>query len=130
MLGVMPRDAHTLCLLLFALGASACAAPVGTVGALIGQRPDGRLVIREAPPNLAAANSGLRAGDQILLIDGRDVRVLRSADVHQALAGEVGQPVRWTVLRGEQVLRVTVQRTAAPPRLPETSGGDAKPATE
>jgi C-terminal processing protease CtpA/Prc len=128
MLGSMSWSAPAFGSFVLALGVSACATPVGTVGALIGQRPDGRLLIREAPPALGAANAGLRAGDEILLIDGRDVRALRSAAIHQALTGEVGRPVRLTVLRHEQVLRVTVQRTAAPPRLSEAT--DAKRDTE
>ena len=100
---------------LFCLLAVSCAAPVGTIGAVLGQRDDGRLVIRETPPGLAAERAGLQAGDEILLIDGRDVRPLPPNAVHQLLAGGVGEPVRLTLLRGEQVLRVELMRSPARP---------------
>jgi carboxyl-terminal processing protease len=62
---------------------------------------------------LAADRAGLKPGDRILLIDGVDVRALSSRELHLALAGEVDEVVKLTVLRGEEVLRVTVKRTAA-----------------
>jgi len=96
--------------------ATGCVAPVGTIGAVLGQRADGRLVIRETPPGLAAERAGLQAGDEVLLIDGRDVRPLPPNAVHQLLAGGVGEPVRLTLLRGEQVLRVELVRSPATPR--------------
>ncbi len=92
---------------------SACAGPRGTLGAVLAQRNDGTLVIREAPPALAAAKAGLVAGDEILLIEGKDVRAMTAREVHQALAGDVGEVVRLTVTRGERALRVTATRTAA-----------------
>src|SRR5512140_648254 len=54
-----------------ALGSAACAAEQGTIGAVLGQRPDGRLFVRDVPPLLAARKSGLLPGDEILLIDGK-----------------------------------------------------------
>jgi C-terminal processing protease CtpA/Prc len=91
----------------------ACAAQRGTIGAVLAQDPDGRLMIREAPPGLAAARAGLRPGDEILLIDGRDVRALDEKQVHAVLSGAVDEPVKLTVVRGEEVLRVTLRRTPA-----------------
>jgi len=96
--------------LCFALG---CAAPKGTVGAVFAQQDDGRLVVHEAPAGLAADKAGLRAGDEILLVDGVDVRHLDAKALHRALSGEVGTRVRLTVLRGEEVLRLTLERTPA-----------------
>jgi C-terminal processing protease CtpA/Prc len=49
-----------------------------------------------------------------LLIDGRDVRELDERAVHEALGGKVGDPVKLTLLREGRVIRVTLQRTAAP----------------
>jgi C-terminal processing protease CtpA/Prc len=95
-----------------------CAAQHGTVGAVLAQRGDGRLLIREAPDNLAAAHAGLKAGDEILLIEGQDVRSMSAAEVHRALSGQPDEAVRLTLLRGDRALRVTVQRTAAVPRRP------------
>jgi C-terminal processing protease CtpA/Prc len=98
---------------LVAASLGGCAADRGTVGALIAQTPDQRLVLREVPPNLAAGKAGLQPGDEILLIDGRDVRELDERGVHQALGGNVGDPVKLTLLRDGHVLRVTLRRTPA-----------------
>lgn len=97
-----------------------CAADRGTIGAQLGQRDDGHLFIREAPSGLAAARAGLKPGDEITLINGRDVRSFDEKGLHNLLSGDVGDPVKLTVLRGEQVLHVTLQRTPAPrPHKPE-----------
>ncbi len=99
-----------------ALGTLACAPTPGTIGAVLGQQSDGRVFLREVPPNLAAAKAGLREGDELLLIEGRDVRQMTSDQIHAALEGEVGQVVRLTAVRGDEVLRVSVARTPAKKR--------------
>lgn len=91
----------------------ACAPQRGTIGAVLGQSPGGQLYVRDVPPGLAADKAGLRPNDQILLIDGKDVRMMSAEQIHEALSGDVGQKVKLTVLRGEQVLRVTLKRTPA-----------------
>jgi len=83
----------------------------GTIGAILAQTPDGRLYVREAPEGLGAARAGVQPGDEILLIDGRDVRQLSTEAVHRALAGSVGSPVKLTLVRGNSIVRVTVWRT-------------------
>ena len=80
---------------------------------MLGQRTDGKLFVREAPEGLAAAKSGLLPGDEILLIDGMDVRALDEKRLHEVLSGDVGTPVKLTVIRGEAVIRVTLRRTPA-----------------
>jgi carboxyl-terminal processing protease len=92
----------------------ACAPERGTIGALLGQSADQRLVVREVPESLAAGRAGLQPGDELLLIDGRDVRELDERGVHRALGGEVGEPVKLTLLREGRVIRVTLRRTAPP----------------
>lgn len=91
----------------------ACAPEKGTIGAMLSQRTDGRLLVAEVPDGLAADEAGLQPGDQILLIDGMDVRGMNSRAVHRALSGDVGEKVKLTVLRGEDVIRVTLKRTKA-----------------
>ena len=81
---------------------------------MLGQQGDGRVFLREVPPGLAAERAGLQEGDEILLIEGRDVRTMSEEDIHRALGGEVGAPVRLTLVRGDDVIRVTLERTAAP----------------
>ena len=74
-----------------------CAAEYGTIGANLAQKNDGRLFIREVPPGLAAAQAGLKPGDEITLINGRDTRAYNEKGIHVLLAGEVGEPVKLTV---------------------------------
>ena len=92
---------------------ASCASSAGTVGAVIGQQRDGRLFLRDAPEDLAAARAGLREGDEVLLIDGRDVRAMNPQQVHAALSGDVGEKVKLTVIRDDRVIRATVMRTQA-----------------
>ena len=91
-----------------------CAPERGTIGAVLAQTPDQRLVLRDVPPQLAAGRAGLQPGDELLLIDGRDVRELDERGVHRALGGEVGDTVKLTLLREGRVIRVTLHRTPAP----------------
>ena len=103
--------------LAFGVSLLGCGADPGTIGALIAQTPDQHLVLRDVPPSLAAGRAGLQSGDEILLIDGRDVRELDARGVHQALSGEVGDPVKLTLLREGRVLRVTLRRTPKPKKV-------------
>src|SRR5262252_4290344 len=95
---------------------SGCAAEVGTIGAILGQKPDGRLFVRETPRDLAAARGGLSPGDEILLVEGKDVRQMSEQELYQALSGDVGTKVKLTVVRGDGVYRLTLTRTPAPRR--------------
>lgn len=95
---------------LFALLALACGATRGSIGAVLAQTRDGRLAVREAPPDLPAARAGLSRGDEILLIDGRDVRRLSPLEIHTALEGDVGTEVRLTVLREGAIERLLLTR--------------------
>jgi carboxyl-terminal processing protease len=107
----------SLVILFFAMVLAACASNQGTIGAVLAQEPDGRLWVREAPEGLAADKAGLEAGDEILLVEGMDVRQMDVKAVHEALSGEVGSKVRLTLIRDEEVLRVTLTRTPAKRRL-------------
>ncbi|HYJ11413.1 MAG TPA: PDZ domain-containing protein [Polyangiaceae bacterium] len=103
-----------LWLLVGVLGCVGCGPERGTIGAMLGQSSDQRLVLRDVPPELAAGRAGLQPGDELILIDGRDVRELDERGVHQALSGGVGEPVKLTLLREGRVIRVTLPRTPAP----------------
>lgn len=93
---------------------AACATSRGTIGAVIVQDSDtGRLFLREVPASLAAGQANLKPGDEILLIDGLDVRRLDPEQINAALTGDVGSPVKLTLIRQEQILRVTLRRTEA-----------------
>jgi carboxyl-terminal processing protease len=97
----------------------ACGAQRGTIGAVLATQPGGELVVREVPRGLGAAKAGLEPGDQVLLIDGKDVRAMSTEQIHAALSGDVGQPVKLTVVRGDEVVRLTIRRSAVPPRRSE-----------
>ena len=88
-----------------------CGPKRGTIGAVLGQTPDGELTIHDVPEGLAAEKAGLKVGDKILTINGKDVRAMDAEGVHKALSGEVGDKVKLTVVRGEEVIRVTLKRT-------------------
>lgn len=94
--------------------AAGCAPDRGTIGAVLAQSADQRLILHEVPPTLAAGRAGLMPGDELLLIDGRDVRELDERGVHRALLGSVGDPVKLTLLRDGRVIRVTVRRSPPP----------------
>jgi C-terminal processing protease CtpA/Prc len=107
--------AVALALLFLLSSLAACEAPRGTIGAVIAQDGDsGRLFVRDVPPGLAAAKAGVQRGDEILLIDGVDVRPMTSHQIHAALSGEVDATVKLTLVRGvDQIIRVTLKRTEA-----------------
>ncbi len=101
-----------------ALSASvlACGPPArGTIGAVLGRRGDGRVFLREVPEHLAAAKADLHPDDELLLVDGRDVRTLTESELREALEGGVGEEVKLTLLRGDKVIRATLKRSMAEP---------------
>lgn len=97
-----------------------CAAERGTIGAMLRRDRDQRLFVYDTPPRLAADRAGIREGDEILLVDGRDVRTFDDRALHRILSGDVGAPVKLTVIRDDEVLRVTLKRTPAPRSKSET----------
>jgi C-terminal processing protease CtpA/Prc len=102
-----------------------CGPQKGTIGAVLAQSPDGRLFVREVPAGLAASEAGLAAGDEILLIDGRDARAMGVRGVHEALSGTVGETVRLTVVRRGEVLRLVLARSVARKYPLSTAAGPA-----
>ncbi len=109
------RCAHAVVLSLLLV---ACARQRGTIGAVLSRSSEGALTVHEVPVDLAARRAGLAPGDRILLVDGRDVRSFTEEELRKALGGEVGTSVKLTVLRGEEVVRVTVVRSGARRRKP------------
>jgi C-terminal processing protease CtpA/Prc len=93
-------------------GFSGCAsAAPGTIGAALGQSTDHRLFVRSLPPGQGAERAGLAIDDEILLIDGKDVRAMSQDDVRKAVRGDVGSAMTLTVLRGTDKREVKVVRT-------------------
>ena len=68
-------------------------------------------MVRDAPPGMSAMKAGLREGDEIVSIDGQDVRDLPPQEVAELLRGEIGTDVAITVIRGgTEVIRLKVTR--------------------
>lgn len=90
--------------------------PKGTIGAiLLRQQDSGRVYLQDIPEHLAAGRAGLRTGDELLLIDGQDVRRLSDTDLSRLLEGAVGEPVNLTLARGKEVLVIELKRSMAEP---------------
>jgi C-terminal processing protease CtpA/Prc len=95
---------------------ASCGPGKGTIGAMLAKKPDGRLLVHETPDGLASDKAGLQPGDELLTIEGQDVRQMDEKQIHEALSGDVGETIRVTVLRGDEVLRLTIKRTPATKR--------------
>lgn len=73
------------------------------IGAIINQRPDSTVVINEPMKGQPADLAGLKTGDRILEINGKDFRRSTSPLVSAALRGDDGTSIVLKVLRrGEQ----------------------------
>lgn len=95
----------------------ACAATHGSIGAVLGQdKTDGRVFVRQAPASMAAARAGIEVGDEVLLIDGRDVRSMSPEAIHLALEGDQGTRVSLTILRRGAIQRIAVDRGPLKPK--------------
>lgn len=89
-----------------------CGGPApGTIGAGLGQRADHRLFVRTMPPGQGADRAGLLEGDEILLIDDKDVRSMTEEGVRRAVRGDVGSAMSLTVLRGAEKMEIKVVRS-------------------
>ncbi len=75
------------------------------------------------------ARAGLAPGDEVLAVEGRDVRDLDPEGVHRAFAGEIGSTVTLTVARRGRVERITVVRKPYR-KLVRAAPTDAAPAAE
>lgn len=102
---------------------SGCGPNRGTIGAVLVQDGEQRLFVREVPAGLGADRAGVRAGDEILMIDGRDARSMGDRGVHQALSGNVGEPVKLTLVREGKIVRVSVRRSLSRKHRVVTPGG-------
>ena len=96
------------------------------IGATIGDLRQGQEVntyIRATFDNAPAARAGLRYGDRVLEVDGKDMRGKNFYDVRQNLRGPRGSIVKVTVERliTHKVETVEITRVAVPqPSIPES----------
>jgi C-terminal processing protease CtpA/Prc len=111
----------------FAVSASiaSCGSTTGSIGAVLGRNNEtNRLYVREVPPALGAAQAGLLEGDEIVMVNGVFVRDMSTDGLRNVLRGDVASRVELTIVRGEDVIHATVQRT--PLREPETKPVEEK----
>lgn len=85
---------------------------VGGVGAFVGQSEAGQLVITEVRRGWPAEQAGVRAGDVILAVDGKDVTGMALADAVNLIRGPLGTEVTLTVKRvgARNLLNLTMKR--------------------
>jgi carboxyl-terminal processing protease len=85
------------------------------IGVTIVQHRDG-VYVQSAVENTPAAKIGLRYGDRILEVDGKDAREWSSEQVSKNVRGALGEPVKLKVERAgsEAPLYFTIVRDAVP----------------
>ena len=88
-----------------------CASEPGTIGAALGKRADGRMFVRSTPPGQGAEQAGLLVDDEIVAIDGKDVKAMSEDDVRRAVRGDLGSTVTVTIVRDGQKKDVPVKRS-------------------
>ena len=69
--------------------------------------------VQEIAPGSPAAQAGLQIGDLILKVDNLDVHSVD--DLHEKIYARLGQPVLFTIQRGEQISEVTMTPRNPPP---------------
>lgn len=98
--------------LLLSILCVACAGVAqGSIGAVLSHdRTTGALTVVEAPPGLGAEAAGLYPGDRVKMIDGFLVDDLDPRAIQARLRGDVGTEVTLTVVRGDEVLHLEIER--------------------
>ena len=82
------------------------------VGVWIRRGTDGSLRVMSVEPSSPAARAGLRAGDVVVAVAGRQVGNRSVADVVASLRGDAGTVVAVQVRRGSSVLTTILRRAA------------------
>lgn len=81
----------------------------GGIGSLI-RAVDDEIYISEPYENFPAHNSGLKAGDRILKIDGKDIKGVDQEEVSAMLKGQSGTELTVTVERFDEIIKVDIKR--------------------
>lgn len=93
------------------IGCGSTAMP-GSIGVVAHREPTGRVVILEVPAGGAGARAGLEVGDEIVAVDGVDVKSMSKEDFQGAVRGPVGTKVTVDVRRDGLRHRIAVERQA------------------
>ncbi|MFO0659029.1 MAG: PDZ domain-containing protein [Polyangiaceae bacterium] len=99
---------------------------VGSIGARLSQQGStGRVRVEQVEPHADGRPAELHDGDEILTVDGQDVRDMSVDEIHHAMRGPVGSVVVLQVLREGMVTRIEIARR--PLRRPKA--GEVSPAS-
>jgi carboxyl-terminal processing protease len=90
---------------------TSCASEPGTIGAALGRQPDGHWFVRSTPPGQGAAEAGLLVDDEVVAIDGKDLKGMREEDVRRLVRGDFGSTMTVTIVREGRRQDVTVKRS-------------------
>jgi carboxyl-terminal processing protease len=84
----------------------------GGIGVILATSESGQLVVDYPLRGFPAQRAGIRAGDQIIAVDGQSVADLGSDKAAELIRGDLGQPVSLTIVRAglSQPLELVVVR--------------------
>lgn len=82
------------------------------IGIVMRMGDSGFTVVNEVIEGGPAAQAGLKAGDEIIAVDGTDVTGLDMDMVRALVVGEINTPVDITVRRGEETFTYTMYRAS------------------
>jgi len=89
----------------------ACAPRSATIGAVLARdNVTGNVRIYRLAKQEGAAAAGLQPDDELLSVDGHDVRAMTQEQLHEVLVGPVDSTVDVTIVRAGKVLRLTIKR--------------------
>lgn len=74
------------------------------------EKRSGKVVVRDAPTDMAAARAGILVGDEVVAIDGVSTKGMDPSEIHAKLEGEVGSKVHLLVRRNDEVKDIVVER--------------------
>jgi carboxyl-terminal processing protease len=90
----------------------------GGIGVYIVQDPRDKSILVQPIDGMPASRAGVRTGDRILAVDGRDIRTLKLDEVERLLRGEIGTVVRVRVRShgsgGSRLVAITRQQIVVP----------------
>lgn len=94
------------------------------VGIQIGLDKSQRLIVIAPIEGTPAHKADLRAGDEIIEVDGNSTKGISVEEAARQIKGPIGTKVTLTILRGKETLEKTITRAEIPIRA--ISKGDAK----
>lgn len=80
------------------------------IGALCQKNDDGTILVVEAYENAPAYKAGVRDGDHILKVDGRDITGMDLTSGVALIKGEKGTNVELELIRNGETLKINIQR--------------------